>query len=164
MIELPKHAHDLRLDVDLGTQLVEGPVAVNDPQAADDGFQGLVVGQLKMLAPELAHLPQRRSDLSIEAGRRQEGRGGLDPQSQRDLLSERTIVAGTQQAAAREGREAAAAVEAARVLMEAPSQPLPNALIQTDALAKLKAEQENLLREVDEDRAASESVKGQRIR
>jgi len=107
---------------------------------------------------------QRVSDLAIEAGRRHEGRAGLDPQSQRDLVLERAIVTGTQQAAAREGREAAAAVEAARVLMEAPGQPLPNGLIQNDALAKLKAEQEKLLREVDADRAGSESVKGQRIR
>ncbi|PZN94124.1 MAG: hypothetical protein DCF30_20850, partial [Hyphomicrobiales bacterium] len=103
---------------------------------------------------------QRRSDFAIEAGRRQEGRGGLDPQSQRDLVSERPIVTVTHQVAAREGREAAAAVEVARVFMEAPGQPLPNALSQTDALAKLKADQEKLLRDVDAGRAASQSVKG----
>ncbi len=107
---------------------------------------------------------QRLSDRAIEVERRQEGRTGLNPQSERDLVSERAIVAGTQQAAAREAREAAAAVEAARALAEAPGQPLPGALIQTDALAKLKAEQEKLLREVDADRAVSEGVKGQRIK
>jgi type IV secretory pathway VirD2 relaxase len=107
---------------------------------------------------------QRLSDRAIEVERRQEGRGGLDPQSQRDLVSERAIVAGTRQAAAREAREAAAAAEAARVLMETPSQPLPKALVQTDDLAKLKAEQENLMREVDAERATAESIRGQRIR
>ena len=30
---------------------------IDDPKAADDGLQSLVVGQLKMLAPELPHLP-----------------------------------------------------------------------------------------------------------
>lgn len=105
---------------------------------------------------------QRLSDRAVEVERRQEGRAALDPQSQRDLVSERAIVAGTQQAAAREAREAAAAVEAARVLAESPGQPLPNALIQTDALAKLKAEQEKLLREVD--RADAESIRGQRMK
>jgi len=48
--------------------------------------------------------------------------------------------------------------------MEAPSQPLPKALIQPDALAKLKAEQEKLLRAVDADRATSESAKDQRLK
>ena len=105
---------------------------------------------------------QRLSDRAVEVERRQEGRAAPHPQSQRDLVSERAIVAGTQQAAAREAREAAASVEAARVLAESPGQPLPNALIQTDALAKLKAEQERVLREVDADRAASEPIRGQR--
>lgn len=107
---------------------------------------------------------QRLSDRAVEVERRQEGRAGLDPQSQRDLVSERAIVAGTQQAATREAREAAAAIEAARLLAEAPARPLSVALVQTDALAKLKAEQEKLVREVDADRVASESVRGQRIK
>lgn len=105
---------------------------------------------------------QRLSDRAIEIERRQEGRGGLDPQSQRDLDSERAIVAGTQQAAAREAREAAAAAEAARVLMGTPGQPLPKALVQTDDLAKLKAAQEKVLGEAESKAATSQSIKGQR--
>ncbi|MFH1553445.1 hypothetical protein LJE71_19830 [Xanthobacter autotrophicus] len=53
------------------------------------------------------------------------------------MAAERAIVRGSQQSAAREVREAAAAVEAARVLAEHPAQPLPQALVQTDALAQL---------------------------
>jgi type IV secretory pathway VirD2 relaxase len=106
---------------------------------------------------------QRLADRAMESERRQEGRGGLDPQSQRDVVSTRAIAAGTQQAAAQEAREAAAATEVARVLIDSPAQPLPNGLLQTDALATLKGEQEKLLREAEADRA-TESVKGQRIR
>ncbi|MBX9910625.1 MAG: relaxase/mobilization nuclease domain-containing protein [Beijerinckiaceae bacterium] len=107
---------------------------------------------------------QRLSDRAIEVQRRQESRGGLDPQSRRDVASQRAIVAGTQQAAAREAHEAAAAVEAARVLMAAPGQPIPKALLQTNELAKLKSEQEKVLGEVEAQRATSQSVKGQRQR
>lgn len=77
---------------------------------------------------------QRLADRALEVERRQEGRGRADPEAQRELRSERAVVAGTQQAAARESREAAAAVEAARVLADRPAQPLPIGLVQTDAL------------------------------
>ncbi|WID99909.1 relaxase/mobilization nuclease domain-containing protein (plasmid) [Bosea vestrisii] len=105
---------------------------------------------------------QRLSDRAIEVERRQEGRGGMDPQSQRELVSERAIVNATQQSATREAREAAAALEAARMLAESPGQPLPNALLQTDALAKLKAQQEKVVGQAETERAKSQSVKGQR--
>lgn len=105
---------------------------------------------------------QRRVDRAIEAERRQEGRGGLDPESQRELRAERAIVRGSQQSAAREAREAAAAVEAARVLAEHPVQPLPQALVQTDALAQLRAEQEKIVREIEAERVEAQSIKGQR--
>ncbi|AOO84985.1 relaxase/mobilization nuclease domain-containing protein [Bosea vaviloviae] len=105
---------------------------------------------------------QRLSDRAIEVERRQEGRGGMDPQSQRELPSERAIVNAAQQSATREAREAAAALEAARMLAESPGQPLPNALLQTDALAKLKAEQEKVVGQAETERAKSQSVKGQR--
>jgi type IV secretion system T-DNA border endonuclease VirD2 len=105
---------------------------------------------------------QQLFDRAIEVERRQEGRGGLDPQSHRDLVSERAIVAGTRQVATREAREAVAAVEAARVLTESPGQPVPNALLQTDALAQLKLEQDKVLGEAEAERSKSQSVKGQR--
>lgn len=107
---------------------------------------------------------QRLSDRAIQVERRQEGRGGLDPQSQRDLVSERAIVAGTQQVAAREAREAAVSVAAARMLAESPGRLLPRALVQTDALAKLKAEQQKLLQDIESGHQPSQHDRGQRIR
>ncbi|MFG1466147.1 relaxase/mobilization nuclease domain-containing protein [Xanthobacter sp. DSM 24535] len=118
--------------------------------------------QVRMKEDREAASAERLADRAIEAERRQEGRGGLDPQSQRELTAERAIVRGSQQAAAREAREAAAAVEAARVLAEHPAQPLPQTLIQTDALAQLRAEQEKIVREIEAERAEAQSIKGQR--
>lgn len=105
---------------------------------------------------------ERLANRAVEAEQRQEARGGVDPQSQRELTVERAIVRGSQQSAAREAREAAASVEAVRVLSEHPAQPLPQALIQTDDLAKLRAEQEKIVREIEAERAEGESIKGQR--
>lgn len=106
---------------------------------------------------------QRLADRAVEAERRQEGRGRADPEAQRELRSERAVVAGTQQAAAREAREAAAAIEAARVLADHPAQPLPIGLVQTDALGKLRAEQERVLREIEAERGEAQAIKGQRL-
>ncbi|WP_375458553.1 relaxase/mobilization nuclease domain-containing protein [uncultured Enterovirga sp.] len=106
---------------------------------------------------------QLLADRAVEVERRQEGRGRADPEAQRELRSERAVVAGTQQAAAREAREAAAAVEAARVLADHPAQPLPIGLVQTDALGKLRAEQERVLREIEAERGEAQAIKGQRL-
>jgi len=105
---------------------------------------------------------ERLADRAVEAERRRETRGGVDPESPRELMVERAIVRSSQQSASREAREAAAAVEAARVLSEHPAQPLPQALIQTDALAKLRAEQEKIVREVESEGVEGQSIKGQR--
>ena len=105
---------------------------------------------------------ERLADRAVEAERRQEARGGVDPQSQRELAAERAIVRDSQQSAAREAREAAAAVQAARVLAENPAHPLPQVLVQTDALVKLRAEQEKIVREIEAERGEGESVKSQR--
>lgn len=117
---------------------------------------------LRMQEEREASAAERLADRALEAERRQEARGGVDPEAQRELTAERAIVRGSQQSAAREAREAAAAVEAARVLAEHPAQPLPQALIQTDALAKLRAEQEKIIREIETERADAQSIKGQR--
>ncbi|MBD3849630.1 hypothetical protein IED13_28400, partial [Bosea sp. SSUT16] len=68
-----------------------------------------------------------------------------------------------QQSAAREAREAAAAAEAARSIAEHPARIVPESLIQTDALAKLRAEQEKVVRELEAEKA-SQSIKGQKMR
>jgi type IV secretion system T-DNA border endonuclease VirD2 len=107
---------------------------------------------------------ERLVDRAIDAERRQEARGGIDPTSQEELRAERAIVVGSQQSAVREAREAAAAVEAARAIAEHPAKPLPTALIQTDALAKLRAEQEKIVRELESDKAEAQSIKGQTLR
>ena len=103
---------------------------------------------------------QRLADRAVEVERRQEGRGRADPEAQRELRSERAIVAGTQQVAAREALEAAAAVEAVRVLADHPAQPLPISLVQTDALGKLRAEQERVLREIEAERGEVQAHQG----
>jgi type IV secretion system T-DNA border endonuclease VirD2 len=88
----------------------------------------------------------------------------MDPTSQRELRAERTIVAGSQQSAAKVAGEAFAAAEVARAIAEHPGQPLPAGLVQTDALAKLRAEQEQIIREIEaSERATAQSAKGQRI-
>lgn len=109
-------------------------------------------------AASAEHLANR----AIDAERRQEARGGLDPASQEELRSERVIVVGLQQSAAREAREATAAVEAARAIAEHPAQPLPTPLIQNDALAKLCAEQEKIVRELEAEKPGVQAIKGQR--
>jgi hypothetical protein len=101
---------------------------------------------------------------AIDAERRQETRGGIDPASQAELRAERAVVVGPQQSAAREAREAAAAVEAARTIAEHPAQPLPTPLIQTDVLAKLRAEQEKVVRELEAEKLDPQSIKGQSYR
>lgn len=107
---------------------------------------------------------ERLANRAIDAERRQEASGGIDPASQRELQSERAIVSGSQQSAAREAREAAAAVEAARAIAEYPAQSLPASLIQTDALAKLRAEQEQIVRELETERTMAETIKAQRMK
>ncbi|MCX8252958.1 Type IV secretory pathway, VirD2 components (Relaxase) (plasmid) [Beijerinckiaceae bacterium RH AL1] len=103
------------------------------------------------------------ADRAVEAELREEAKTGVDPDSQRELRAERAIVAGSRQSAAREEREAGAATKAERVLAERPAQPLPQALIQTDALAKLRLEQENIIRELEAERPEAQSIKGQRM-
>lgn len=105
---------------------------------------------------------ERLADRAIDAERRQEARGGIDPASQEELRAERAVVVSSQQSAAREAREAAAAVEAAQAIAEHPAQPLPISLIQTDALAKLRAEQEKIVRELEAEKPSLQSIKGQR--
>jgi type IV secretory pathway VirD2 relaxase len=107
---------------------------------------------------------RRFADRAIEAERRQEGRAGVDPESQREIRAERAIVAGSQQSAAREAREAEAAIEAANLLADHPARPLPQALIENDALAKLRAEQEKVLRAIEGERGETQSSKGQRMK
>lgn len=105
---------------------------------------------------------ERLANRAIDVERRQEARGSIDPTSQEELKAERAIVVGSQQSAAREAREAAAAVEAAQAIAEHPAQPLPISLIQTDALAKLRAEQEKIVRELEAEKPSLQSIKGQR--
>lgn len=105
---------------------------------------------------------ERIADRALDAERRQEANAAMDPTSQRELRAERAVVAGSQQSAAREAREAAAAADAARMIAEHPGQPIPNALVQTDALAKLRAEQERIVQELEAAKGETQSIKGQR--
>jgi type IV secretory pathway VirD2 relaxase len=107
---------------------------------------------------------ERLADRALNAERRQEANAALDPTSQRELRAERAIVAGSQQSAAREAREAPAAADAARMIAEHPGQTIPNGLVQTDALAKLRAEQERIVQELEAAKGDTQSIKGQRRR
>ena len=120
-------------------------------------FDGALAGRGPGAAAPLA-------DRALNAERRQEANAALDPTSQRELRAERAVVAGSQQSAAREAREAAAAADAARMIAEHPGQSIPNALIQTDALAKLRAEQERIVQELEAAKGETQSIKGQRQR
>lgn len=137
---------------------VEAVVGVNADRLIERAQEIRVKEEREATSAE--HLASR----AIDAERRQEGRGGIDPASQEELREERAIVVGSQQSAAREAREAAAAVEAARAIAEHPAQPLPTSLIQTDALAKLRAEQEKIVRELDAEKPETQSIKGQSYR
>jgi type IV secretory pathway VirD2 relaxase len=104
-------------------------------------------------ATSAEHLASR----AIEAEREQEAREGIDPASQEELRAERVIVSGSQQSAAHEAREAAAAIA------EHPARPLPTSLIQIDALTKLRLEQEKIVRELEAGNLRAQSIKPQRL-
>lgn len=106
---------------------------------------------------------ERLADRTIEAERRQEGRAGDDPDAVRELRAERAAVAGAEQAAGRDNRQAAAASDAAQRIAAHPGQPLPESLVQTDALAKLRAEQERLVEEFEAERIEAEAERPQRM-
>jgi type IV secretory pathway VirD2 relaxase len=105
---------------------------------------------------------ERLAERALNAERRQEANAAMDPTSQRELRAERAIVAGSQQSAAREAREAVAAADAARMIAEHPGQTIPNALVRTDALAKLRAEQERIVQELEAAKGETQAIKGQR--
>jgi hypothetical protein len=103
----------------------------------------------------------RLADRAIAAERREESATGIDATSQRELRAERAIVAGAQRSAAQEAREAAAAAEATREISEHPARPIPASLTQTDALTKLRNEQEKIVRELEAENERAQSIKGQ---
>jgi type IV secretory pathway VirD2 relaxase len=107
---------------------------------------------------------ERLADPALKAERRQETNAAMDPTSQRELRAERAIVAGSQQSAAREAHEAAAAADAAGMTAEHPGQAIPNALVQTHALAKQREEQERIVQELEAAKGDTHSIKGQRQR
>ncbi len=107
---------------------------------------------------------ERLADRALDAEGRQEANAAVDPTSQRELRAERAIVAGAQQSASREARQAAASADAARTIADHPGQTFPNVLVQTDALAKLRAEQERIVQELEAAKGDTQSIKGQRQR
>lgn len=135
---------------------VEAVVGVNADRLIERAQEIRIKEEREAASAE--HLANR----AIDAAPRQEASGGIDPTSQEELRAERAIVTGSQQSAVREAREAAAAVEAAQAIAEHPAQPLPISLIQNDALAKLRAEQEKVVRELEIENAEAQSIRGQR--
>ena len=105
---------------------------------------------------------RQAADRAVEVEKGDEARAGIDPASQRDLAAKRQIVTGAERSAAQEAREARAATEAARMLARHPGDRLSPGLVETDALAQLRAEQERVIREIEaSDRL--EAQKGQRM-
>jgi type IV secretory pathway VirD2 relaxase len=137
---------------------VEAVVGMNADRLVERAQENRIKEEREATSAE--HLASR----AIDAERRQEARGGIDPASQAELRAERAVVVSSQQSAVREAREAAAAVEAARTIAENPAQPLPTSLIQTDALSKLRAEQEKIIRELEAEKSDAQSIKGQSYR
>ena len=106
---------------------------------------------------------ERLAERTVEAERRREARAGADPDGARELRAERAMVSMSEQAATRESREAAAASEAARELAAQPARPLPVDSGQTEALAKVRAEQERAIQEIEAEAKEPESNKPQRM-
>jgi hypothetical protein len=104
------------------------------------------------------------ADRALNADRRQEANAAMDPMSQRELRAERAILAGLEQSSQKELGEAAAAADAAQMIAEHPGETIPAALVQTDALAKLRAEQERIVQEFEAAKGDTQSIKGQRQR
>jgi len=113
---------------------------------------------------QAAEAAARVAKSAIEAERREEAVAGLDATSQKDLRTERTLVANATASAAREAREAKVAAEVARSLAQHPGEPLRPLPAQTDALASLRAEQEKVIRDIEaSESAAAQSQKGDRL-
>ena len=106
---------------------------------------------------------ERLADRNVGAERRQEARAGVDPDAVHELRAERAMVSTSEQSAARQSREAVVASEAVRALAAHPGRLLPADLGQTDALAKLRAEQERVLREIEDEAGEAESARPQRM-
>ena len=106
---------------------------------------------------------ERLADRAVEAERRQEGRAGVDADAVRELRAERAIVMASEQTATRASHEAVAASEAVRQLATHPARPLPADVGQTDAVAKLRAEQERVIQEIEAEATEAESSKPQRM-
>jgi hypothetical protein len=105
---------------------------------------------------------ERLADRALYAERRQGADAAIDSRSQRELGAGRTIAAGSQQPAANEAREAASTAAAARMIAEHPGQTIRTALVQTDALARIRAEQERIVQELEAAKGDTQSIKGHR--
>ena len=63
-----------------------------------------------------------------------------------------------ERAATRGAREASAAATEARLLAQNAAQPLPASVVQPDALARLRTEQEQIIREIEAGEASIDKV------
>lgn len=107
---------------------------------------------------------ERLLDRALNVDPRQEVSAAIDPTSRRELRAGRTIVTGSQQPDARETGEAVAAADAAPMISEHPDQTIPAALVKTDALARIRAEQERIVKELKAAKDDTQSIQGHRQR
>lgn len=99
----------------------------------------------------------------VDAAPHQRSSAGILAASQQGLGNVRAVGSVAEKAAAQQARDAAVAPEADRAVTQHHAEPLSQALIQTAVLARLRAEQEQIIREIEASESmAVQSGKGQR--
>jgi type IV secretion system T-DNA border endonuclease VirD2 len=105
---------------------------------------------------------EKAAGQAVEAERRDEARAGVSAEPGRELRADRAMVAASETSAAREAKEAGTSAEISRRLNEQPGRPLQQNLDQNDELAKLRAEQERVIEEIETE-AEYEGLRPQRM-
>ena len=123
----------------------------------------IIADAIRLAAKDAAQAAQaERIAQSISASEiRDSGAPALTPTAQQDLVEERRAAALAQSQASAQGREADAAAEAARLVQQNPVNAIPQALTATDALQKIRLEQEALARQLDAEEGQKQ--RGQRM-
>ena len=105
---------------------------------------------------------EKVAGLAVEAERRDEVRAGPSAESVRDPRADRAMAAASETFAAREKKVAGTAAEVSRRLMEKPGQRLSEIRAHDDTLAKLHAEQQRVIEEIETE-VEAEGLRPQRM-
>ncbi|MGX7743997.1 relaxase/mobilization nuclease domain-containing protein [Rhodopseudomonas parapalustris] len=119
--------------------------------------------QVRLREQREAEEAGRLVDRAVNAERHQENVATLPATSQEETRTQRVVVTEAEKSAVREAREASAANEALHAISQHPARALPPGLVQTDSLARLRAEQEQIIRDLEaSERGDRQSIKPQR--